>query len=48
MAPNTENIINRASYALNVKFTRYLYLYKFSEILFNAEMFPRDVKYHYN
>ena len=46
MAPKTENIFNGASYALNVKITRCLYF--LTEILFNAHMFPRDVKYHYN
>ena len=49
MAPKTENIFNGASYALNVKFTRYLYFPtdKFSEIMINADSFPRDMKYHY-
>ena len=45
MAPKTENIFNGASYALNVKITRYLYF--LIEILFDVDMFPCDVKYHY-
>ena len=47
MAPNAENIFIRASYALNVKTTRYLPTDKFFEILFKGDMFPRAVKYHY-
>ena len=45
MAPKTENIFNGASYSLNVKITRYLNF--LTEILFDADMFPRDMKYHY-
>ena len=43
MAPKTENIFNGASYALNVKIIRYLNF--LTEILFDPDMFPREMKY---
>ena len=45
MAPKTENIFNGASYSLNVKITRYLYI--LTDFLFDVDIFPRDVKYHF-